>query len=72
MYQLRVRTLAAELEATHSEWSRKVCILAARYYLGIDSHAFLDAAVKPLPCNRDWCLPPYLTPAQVAEIKFWR
>jgi hypothetical protein len=72
MYRLTVMNLAAELAATHADWPRKVCILAARYYLGVDTDNFLDAAVKPLPCNRDWHLPPYLTPAQAAAIRYWR
>ena len=60
--------LLAEINATWPEQPRHVRVLATRYYLGAESRADLERLTKPMPCNRDFCLPPVLTRAQVDNI----
>lgn len=62
--------IARELskESFWAKQPRKVLILAARFYAGVDSLNQLRLAQFPLPCLDNYTMPPMLTDDQIRMI----
>jgi len=56
------------LREVHANWSHKMCIIAARYYLGVESYDELTQHCQPRPSSSTYELPPLLEYGQVREI----
>lgn len=56
------------LRETHPEWSRRVCVLAARYYLCVETHE--DMMNRINPPDSPWSRPT-LSRSEFDSIRRW-
>lgn len=65
---MRYTELFANLRETHPEWDRRMCVIAARYYLDVETHADLEAHTEPRPIFREHVQQPLLTIKEANDI----